>query len=137
MLNRITFFFFFDVVRIAVVLPWFTFLFTLFAAIILFITSSHVDRLEQSAHEEIHARIGVHTNKISTVDLDGNNNNNINLKEGTGTGLRRSPMLVSEKSGSGNSPRPETDSGTAGSITVDSPDTGKSHSLAESSPQSI
>ena len=120
--------------RIAVVLPWFTFLFTLFAAIILFITSSHVDRLEQSAHEEIHARIGVHTNKISTVDLD---NNNANLKEGTGPGLRRSPMLVSEKSGSGNSPRPETDSGTAGSITVDSPDTGKSHSLAESSPQSI
>ena len=126
------------IVRIAVVLPWFTFLFTLFAAIILFITSSHVDRLEQSAHEEIHARIGVHTNKISTVDLDGNNNNNnANLKEGTGTGLRRSPMLVSEKSGSGNSPRPETDSGTAGSITVDSPDTGKTHSLAESSPQSI
>ena len=78
---------FLNIVRIAVVLPWFTFLFTLFAAIMLFVTSSHMDRLEK-AHEETHARIGVQTNKISTVDRDS--------KEGTG--LRRSPMLVSEKS---------------------------------------
>ena len=98
------------IVRIAVVLPWFTFLFTLFAAIMLFVTSSHVDRLEQ-AHEETHARIGVQTNKISTVDRD--------TKEGTG--LRRSPMLVSEKSAGPGS-------------TVDSPDTRKSRSIADHSP---
>ena len=96
--------------RIAVVLPWFTFLFTLFAAVMLFITSSHVDRLEQ-AHEEIHARIGVQSDKISTVDRD--------IKEETG--LRRSPMLVSEKS-----PGPGS--------TVSSPETRKSRSIADHSP---
>ena len=86
--------------------------FTLFAAIILFVTSSHVDLLEQTAaHEETHARIGVHTNKISTIDRDNNS------KEGTG--LRRSPMLVSEKSSHG-SPGHGTGTGIAGS-TVDSP----------------
>jgi hypothetical protein len=103
---------YFDIVRIAVVLPWFTFLFTLFAAVMLFVTSSHVDRLEQ-AHEETHARIGVETNKISTVDRD--------TKEGTG--LRRSPMLVSEKSAA------------EPSSPVGSPDsTHKSHSIADHSP---
>ena len=77
---------------------------TLFAAIILFVTSSHVDLLEQTAaHEETHARIGVHTNKISTIDRDNNS------KEGMG--LRRSPMLVSEKSSHGHG----TGTGTAGS----------------------
>ena len=79
----------------------------------LFVTSSHVDRLEQ-AHEETHARIGVQTNKISTVDRD--------TKEGTG--LRRSPMLVSEKSAI----RP--------SSTAGSPETRKSPSFAEPSPLS-
>jgi hypothetical protein len=74
-----------------------------------------MDRLEQ-AHEETHAQIGVHTKKISTVDRD--------TKEATG--LRRSPMLVSEKS-----PGP----GTAGS-TVDSPESRKSRSFAEHSPLS-
>ena len=99
------------IVRIAVVLPWFTFLFTLFAAVMLFVTSSHMDRLEQ-AHEETHARIGVQTNKISTVDRDS-------TKEGMG--LRRSPMLLSEKSAEHGS-------------TVGSPETRKSHSIADHSP---
>ena len=101
---------------------------TLFAAIILFVTSSHVDLLEQAsaAHEETHARIGVHTNKISTIDRENN------LKEGTG--LRRSPMLVSEKSSHG-SPGHGTGTGTDGS-TLDSPETRNSRdrSLAENSP---
>ena len=81
----------------------------------LFVTSSHVDHLEQ-AHEEIHARIGVHTNKISTVDRD-------DTKEGTG--LRRSPKLVLEKS-----------AGPTLASTVDSPETRKSLSFAEHSPLS-
>ena len=103
------------IVRIAVVLPWFTFLFTLFAAVMLFITSSHMDRLEQ-AHEETHARIGFQkNNKISTVDRD--------TKEGTG--LRRTPMLVSEKSAG---------PGSTTTTTVDSPDTRKSRSIADQSP---
>ena len=102
----------FWIVRIAVVLPWFTFLFTFFAAVMLFITSSHMDRIEQ-AHEETQARIGVQTKKISTVDRDA--------KEGTG--LRRSPMLVSEKSAGHGS-------------TVDSPETRKSCSIADHSPLS-
>ena len=76
----------------------------------LFITSSHLDRLEQ-AHEETHARIGIQTNKISTVDCD--------TKEGMG--LRRSPMLVSEKS-----------AGPASSI--GSPENRKSRSIADNSP---
>ena len=104
--------------------------FTLFAAIMLFVTSSHVDLLEQaaSAHEETHARIGVHTNKISTIDRDNNN-----LKEGTG--LRRSPMLVSEKSSHGSPGHGTGTGGTAGS-TLDSPETRNSRdrSLAENSP---
>ena len=102
--------------------------FTLFAAIILFVTSSHVDILEQASatHEETHARIGAHTNKISIIDRDNN------LKEGTG--LRRPLMLVSEKSSHG-SPGDGTATATAGS-TVDSPESRNSRdcSLAENSP---
>ena len=81
---------------------------------------------QASAHEETHARIGVHTDKISTIDRDNN------LKEGTG--LRRSPMLVSEKSSHG-SPGHGT-GGTAGS-TVDSPESRNNRSLTENSPLSI
>ena len=81
---------------------------------------------QASAHEETHARIGVHTNKISTIDRDNN------VKEGTG--LRRSSMLVSEKSSHG-SPGHGTGTGIAGS-TVGSPETRNSRdrSLAENSP---
>ena len=116
------------IVRIALVLPVFTSLFTLFASIILRFTSSHEDLLQEARHELTRARTGVHTNKISTIDRDNN------LKEGLGTGLRRSPMLVSEKSSHG-SPGHATGTGTAGS-TVDSPETRNScdRSLAENSP---
>ena len=95
-------------------------------AAILFVTSSHVDLLEQATHEEIHARIGVHSNKISAIDRVNN------LKEGTG--LRRSPMLVSEESSHGSTGHC-TRTGTAGS-TVDSPESRSSRdcSLAENSP---
>lgn len=71
-----------------------------------------MDRLEQ-AHEETHARIGVQTDKVSTVDRD--------TKEGTG--LRRSPMLVSSEK-----------SAEPGNVTVGSPETGKSRSIADHSP---
>ena len=98
------------IVRIAVVLPWFTFLFTMFAAVMLFITSSRVDYLEQT-HEETHARTGVQIRKVSSINCDTKG----------GTGLRRSPIPVSEKS-----PGP----GSA----VGSPETHESHSVTAHSP---
>ena len=83
----------------------------------LFVTSSHLDRLDQ-AHEENHARIGVQTNKVSTVD-------NVTIAM-EGNGLRRSPMLVVSEKSAG------PDSTGAGS-----PENRKSRILAGRSPSSI
>lgn len=95
--------------RIAVVLPWFTFLFTLFAAIMLFLTSSRLDRLEQ-AHEETYARTGVQIKKVSTVDRG--------TKEGTGP--PQFPMPVHEKSvGPGDSTVGSPESRRSRSVDVD------------------
>jgi hypothetical protein len=92
-----------------VVLPWFTFLFTLFAAVMLFITSSRVDNHLEQAYEETY---GVQIKKASVIDRDAD------IKEGTGP--QRSLMPVSEKSPG------------AGS-TVDSPESRRSYSIADHS----
>ena len=62
---------YFLIVRIAVVLPWFTFLFTLLASVNLFVaSSSRVARIDQ-AHEETYAQSEVQKGKVSTMDRAG------------------------------------------------------------------
>ncbi|KAF8810892.1 hypothetical protein BYT27DRAFT_7090879 [Phlegmacium glaucopus] len=97
--------------RIAVVLPWFTFLFTLFAAVMLFIASYSVEHLDQ-AYEENHAPTGIRTRTVPTVNRD--------TKERIGQ--RRSPMAVSEKSAGPGS-------------AIGSPDTHRSRSVTDHSPR--